>query len=473
MFFWGLHPISSIVIDRNLMNEPPQNDLLYGHLGEANYDTDTKEWRFSRKLGSGKDSVYSYEQYLLVLISFPGRLVKPLGTSRTTLSATLSNPSTSIQDAVARKKNITYIASANPTLVAAADTLPSLAQVSEVINETVSTYDPTVGELLSFGKARDLNRGKSRRFIDIAAAAGGPGEEILRLVRVGKKRFECQGNVWAHVDVPTLEKGEFGYWIGTGSPILQVCFSTDVHILGSFLAVRSATLITIFRPLIQRWPVPPRSNSLSLPLPTSYPSSTLDANPFLFLSTELAGGVSFADVSFNPWNEHQFAVIDHHGCWSIWNIGREAKDRGPPALKVGSSGDLRNVLQKHPDSGLRNFNEDGWGLVLWAGNPNTILIANRRVLLLYDIKAVPEMFNLNLVPEADWVLDVKRDARNPFLVCVLTSTRLIWLHVRTDIVEYAEGDFTRVLLSWKHFRNYADTSLRLSLHSENSGQYVQ
>ena len=294
----------------------------------------------------------------------------------------------------------------------------------------------------------------------------------MRLVRVGKKRFKCQGDIWAYVDAPSLERGEIGYWIGNGSPILQICFSTDVHILGSFLAVRCATVITLFRPVVQRWPVPPRTISLGQRVAATYSSSTLDANPFLFLPIEHTGGVPFADVTFNPWNEHQIALIDQQGRWSIWNIGRELKDRGPPALKVGSSGDLRDVLQNDADA--ENFDEDGWGCILWAGNPNTMLIANRRVLLIYDVKARPAMFNLNLVPEADWVLDVKRDARNPFLVCVLTSTRLIWLHVRTDIVEYGyeNGDFTRMLLSWRHFRNDADTSLHLSLHSENSGQQI-
>ena len=319
-----------------------------------------------------------------------------------------------------------------------------------------------------------MNRNPSGwRHVDIAALAGGPGGEILRLVRVGAKRFwRRQGKVRTRVNVPSLEKGAIGYWIGYGSPILQLCFSTDINVPGRYLAVRCSTLITIFQPLLQRWPVPPRTVTLGGEGAAGYPPSTLDANPFLNLPIAHTGGVPFADVTFNPWNEQQLATIDQHGCWSIWKFSKDHgyRPRGEPVLQVCSSGDLHEILHGESSVEAGNFNEDGWGLVLWAGSSNTIIVANRRALVLYDVKARPEIFNLNLVSRTEWILDAKRDNEDLSQVCVLTSTRLIWLHIRRDILENRPADFARILLSWQHFRNHEDASLRLHMHSTNSGQ---
>ena len=40
------------------MTEARRADLVYGHLGEAVYDTDSQEWYFSRRPFTGKKTPY-------------------------------------------------------------------------------------------------------------------------------------------------------------------------------------------------------------------------------------------------------------------------------------------------------------------------------------------------------------------------------------------------------------------------------
>ncbi|KAL9121146.1 MAG: hypothetical protein Q9187_002302, partial [Circinaria calcarea] len=442
------------------MTEARRRDLSYGHLGETTYSPETGEWQFSRNLG-----------IKTITDALKGRTLKPFGDLFTALPSTLlSAPLHCVQSAATRNKQITELVRGNPTLAPAAAILPSLAQVSEIINEATSSHDPIVGDLITFGKAtRSEKQGFGEGTIDVAAIAGGPAGEAVRLIQVEKMRLEFEGNGGVQLEAQTLEERGHGLWLDDGSPILQLCFSSNTGNIrepGAWLAVRKAEAVTILRPLIRRSAIMAQNPHAMERLIRGYAPSRLDANPFLILPKERTGGIPLSDVSFNPWYDRQFAVIDQKGHWSIWDMERQGKLRNTWGLTAGPSGNLLEVK----DSRLHNIIDDGWGAILWAGNSNTIVVANRNNLVVYLIKKRAHRLdtpNLAVPARSDWILDIKRYSRDPSYLFVLTSTIVLWLCVSSDSEEIPENmQFDSIIkLSWRHYLNPEDLSLRLLVDS--------
>ena len=352
--------------------------------------------------------------------------------------------------------------------------LPSLAQVSEVINEVTSSYDSIVGDLITFGKATDFENQRSGvKTVDIAAVAGGPAGEVVRLVLIGETQLQWEGHDRAGLEAQTLDGMGHGYWMSHGGPVLQLRFSTNTSSTresGGWLAIRCAVAVTILRPLIRRCAVAVQNAAALKRLIENYAPSRLDANPFLHLPIERTGGAPLSDVSFNPWNDHQFAVVDRKGQWSIWNIEGQDKRRNTWSLMAGLSGKLLPGQNNRPDSA----DEDGWGAVLWAGSPNTIIVANRNNLAFYNVKKRPLRLNtqdLAIPSGSDWILDIKRCTHDLSHFYILTSTFALWLRVSSDSEEASESihSDSTVLISWRHYLNSEDSSLRLVIDGGTEG----
>ena len=401
--------------------------------------------------------------------------MKPFGDPSTALPSTLLSPPLHyIQSAATRNKQIRELIRGDPALAPAGAILSSLAQVSEVINEATSSHDAVVGDLITFGKATDLDNQRSgAKTVDIAAVAGGPAGEVVRLVQLGKTQSQWERHNSARLEAETLNGREHGYWMSNGGPILQLCFSSNTSSTrepGGWLAVRCANAVAILRPLIRRSALAAENATAMKRLIRDYAPSRLDANPFLHLPKERNGGVPLSDVSFNPWNDHQFAVVDQEGHWSIWNIEGRDMRRNTWSLTAGPSGNFLAVENGHPDSA----DEDGWAAILWAGNPNTIVIANRNNLVFYHVKKRPLRLNsqdLAIPSGSDWILDIKRCTHDLSYFYVLTSTFVLWLRVGSDTEETSESmqSDTTVLVSWRHYLNGEDSSLRLFIDGGTEG----
>ena len=367
------------------------------------------------------------------------------------------------QSAFDRSSQIKDLTRKHPELVPAASLLSDLAQTSEAVSEVTASHDPTVSELLAFGQAIDITREKSGvRTVPIVAIAAGAAGELLRLVRLKEEQVGWGGENFT-LDNLTAKNGEKGWWTGNGTPIKQLVFAEAQGHLGYWLAVRYHGAVSIFRPLLRSDPEFTTSHGTGR---AHLPSSRLDVNHVVTLPEN---GAPFSDVTFNPWNHQQVATIDQEGSWSVWVVDATTrfKQKGRGTISKISNGHIFDD-EKQDYAPFRPM-LDGWGAVLWAQNPNIIAVAGRTAFAVFDIETSSRQA---LVPEltssrtGDWILDVKKSSRDPSSVFVATSLCVYWLHISKPEQMSGTAELksnAQCLLTWKHFRDREDTSLRLNI----------
>jgi RNA polymerase I-specific transcription initiation factor RRN6 len=324
---------------------------------------------------------------------------------------------------------------------------------------------------MAIGKASDIDQNSGRRKFLIMAMVHGEAGNLLRLIkpRTEALKWDSNDNTKLRSFNPTAS--EDCYWSGGGGVIQQITFGADSDGSTSWLAVLKAESITILRPIYRQVQTP---STLSVDLGTRFPPSRLSPNPILSLGNESIGGRSYVDVSFNPWYIRQFAVVDHHGYWSVWDIEGQKRKRTTFEAKSGKSGHIQDhlssdhVFQTHDSA-------DGWGQILWAGGVSTLIMCDRRNLAVFDLKAAPKRLNSPEVvhPRSiDWILDMKRSPVNLNHVFVLTTRHIFWLQI-SEAGEDQDGQFgyggAKILLSCQHFRSQEDETAKLDLLGENEG----
>lgn len=411
-------------------------DLNYGHLGEPVYDSENHHWRFAR--------VPKLTQPL-VPVGNPVIAHQP--------SSAFNAPNHS---AAERSKNIRDLTKEFPELLSSAPLLPELAQVSEAVNEITSANDPTVSELLAFGRANDGSKGRT---VPIIAIAGGEAGGLVRLILLAQEQLGWTESKNVYLDNLSSKGGEEAQWSGNGSPIQQLVFAESEGQSSSWLAVRYHGAISILRPQLRRNDDPWTSNH------TGAFHSRLKPNFIVTLPTQRSRRTQFADVAFNPWYHEQIATVDQEGRWTIWNFVCLSTQRGLWTIEEAFGGNLFDGHTK--DDEQSSDSKDGWGAVSWAGHPNRVIVTGRRTLAVFDVRGGPNRLNVpNLVSNnsPDWILDVKRISSITNDVFVVTSRSLHLLRFPTS--EEANDSGVQCLLSWRHYRDLGDISLRLNLLSQ-------
>lgn len=401
-------------------------------------------------------------------LTFVGRQLKPIGQPTVAFEASLvQNSSSTAQSAVTRTRNIRKLAQTYPEFVPGISLLPALAQTSEIVCEATSRYDPSVSELLAFGTA--VNRDNPRTgstTVPIVATAGGEASEAVRLACAGRKRIGWHGNNTIGLSFPEIHNKEQGWWSGNGGPIQQLSFAEDEGNSSPWLAVRCPGATSILHPVLHRntvQPVSPYSSKRA----GLYQASRLDPNPVAIVPTERTAGAPHADVSFNPWYEKQFAIVDQEGGWSVWDIKNKNKRRDIWTVEASRVGSKHNGHTEGLDPS--NTNADGWGSILWACNVHTLIVFGRRSFVLCNLKDNSERLvgpDLALATSRDWILGVKRNPSDKRHVFVATSSRIFWLCIDGfgEMKENGDPDVgAKILLSWRHFRDQDDTSLGLNV----------
>lgn len=350
--------------------------------------------------------------------------------------------------------------------------LPGLTQVSEIIDRATSSHDPARASLLAFGKAEGKTNKRYRsKNPPIVAIAYGPTGDTLRLLLPRKEQLSWEGDKKLGLRRLAFRDAEQGWWSGNGGPILQVCFAETNGESSPWLAVRYHRATAILNPLLLSNPVQASSSPFSL---SQYPPSTLDANHIATLSIQSTGGSPHADVSFNPWDNMQFGIVDNQGHWTIWRLSRRAQCNGLWTTKAGPSGNIAE--DNGEDSESMNKNDD-WGAILWMGSGDTIVVANRRMLSFFQIKKKVKRLtspNLSLSKSEDLILDVRRSPSDDSHIFVTTCTRIFWIHIPSLEDGRCDKDSelgASVLLSWRHFRDPEDTSLRISVLKDEESSY--
>ncbi|TKA72052.1 hypothetical protein B0A55_06665 [Friedmanniomyces simplex] len=403
------------------MANTSSNDLPYGHLGQAVYDPDEQFWNFQR--ASNDDNVF-----------------RPLGESKLVAKpaedvARASPKATPLIASERLRKDVPNVIKRFPEVQPAAGLLAPLLRVSEAILSATARHDPLQGDLLAMGS---IPSELSHRTITVAALLHGPTGSDLRLAQVQSRRRGWDDTKDAWVEVPTIH-GEDAVWNGEGVPIQQICFAHAIEGSDMFLAARMPKRTLIFRPtLATRGPSAPK----------------LAASLCFEISIARTGGVSHADVAFNPWYTRQFGIVDQAGNWSIWELeGR---------LTTGGRLTCQSPKGKSTSSPVRPV-DDGWARVSWVCNPVTVAVCTRQQLALYNVTGsdatqAPLVTTVKTV-DGSWYLGMTQIPSHTADLAVLSSTHLTLYHVKESGADAIEA---KAVFQIRHYRNPEDTTLSLA-----------
>lgn len=413
---------------------------------------------------------YGYMCMLFVKLILAARRLKPIGQPIIALEDSAKFSVENPRNTPDRSRTITELTEDHPELAPAAFLLSDLAQTSEAVNEVTAGHDPTVSELLAFGEAVDITRGRGRhRKAPIVAVTAGAAGQLVKLVRLNPAQLVWDDSGDAYLDCMTARGGEEGFWMGNGSRVQQLVFAEAEGKASPWLAVRYLGAISILRPLLL-----PDTDIAASHDGGTVPSSRFDANHTLTLADQ--NGVPLSDLCFNPWNNQQFATIDQEGCWTIWDIevSVNPKEKGHGTVIQRSQGHITDGHKEGPGS---SSIADGWNRVLWVGAKDSIAVASRRSLTVFDIaNPLKMLYNIDIDQgkEGDWLLDIKQSSLDAASLFVVTSSRVLWIRAPSAEDYYKSKEVkpgASILLSWDHFRDREDISLRLNIHgvSDSTG----
>lgn len=430
-------------------------DLVYGHLGPPVYDTESKTWHFARNPQS--------QRYFHPICP----LFRDLATE---------------QHALAEPEAQQQLLTAYPEF-GGSFSLED-ARLSEVVSKCMSQYDPAVSDLLAIGNAVDTTHPKAMKelhYKQIIVLASGAAGELVRLVVLNRKYLKWESSEKLKLESLTAQNGEEGWWKGNGSPIQQLVFAGSEKQGSTWLAVRYLSALSVLKPVLHSGMICPSNAEGQI---HDLPASRLDANHIITLNPQDASGMPFADVTFNPWDPEQFATIDQGCRWHIWKIKAQNKIHGLWTFENICSGSA--VDDKNPNHDLSESILDSWARLLWVGNAETVVIAYRRNIAVFDVRTKPvtlDASDLELSKSSDWILDMKRTPGNVGHLLVVTSSRLFMLEIRPVVRGEKSLAGAAILVSWVHFRSPEDISLSLSCFDcsepgeasqrENSKQYLK
>lgn len=346
---------------------------------------------------------------------------------------------------------------------------------SENVLDDSFAYDPTTKERIAFGRAFHLENSHSgSKTVPVAATVSGIAGELVKIIRFEKEHLKWPHKNKANISVEVLQVNGQGVWSGNGSPIQQLCFAYIDGEPSEWLAVRYHGATSILRPTLWDSAGPANRSTRSDSLTSDYQTYRIDPNHIATLPVSRTGGAPHADVCFNPWNPREFAIIDYNGRWSIWKTECLSKSKVAWRLRPGPSGQINGSTIAGTPNGSNV--ESNWGAILWAEKPSTLVVARRRMFVLQDLAhhpcrlAIPD---LGLKGTSDWILDVRRGVSDNNFIFAVTSSRLFWLYVSSpkDNLSEVPRSAIKILLSWTHFRNTTDLSLRISILEEEESQF--
>ena len=415
------------------------DDASYGQVGTGRYDPETKDWFFQRKPDAGQ---YLVEvQGSVKTIAPASRLRGPTGSEVPTNASRKANP----------------ILHNYPELVPSTSLLPELAGISESVSRHTAAHEPLQSSLIALGRAS-----RSRNVVpnddgdlDVLAFAGGPVGECVYVLSLHQAlQGSHERGASMNIDVPKSL-----CWRTSRTAVLQLCFSGTNEQRGSHLAVRSlqGTTVLVLRAQALR-PV----HELGRPA-SSGSGIRIGISHVLSCNIPQTGGAHHVDVCFNPWNEHQLAILDTDGKWSVWSLNGCCKTFGDPTgfslvSRSMNSGDLEGTTVP-----------DGWGRLSWAGDADTLLTARRTSMNLSNIRAPEQSRRIQGVrtsADSNWILDLQFLFQDRNSIVVLTSHHLLLARLRESISSHPHSSQdvrAEVLYSVLHHRDASDPTLQLQL----------
>jgi RNA polymerase I-specific transcription initiation factor RRN6 len=409
------------------MADQDWNGLPYGHFGNAFYQSEEQAWQFERI----PDQPRILELVEGSEVAVPSQILPPSEPTKTAPSG----PPHALRD-----KQIAELIKSAPTLQPGSSLLRPLLGASEAIEDATRQHDPLRGQLLSFGRVFDESTRRSTQLV--AFVAGSTGSDVrVAQVQLQKQGWDDSRDVWLEVPVVI---GEETTWKSEGSPIQQICFAQPLESGENLLAVRTNSRVSIFKPILRE------AGPMRLRLRLLFERSTGQNE-----------SVPHADAAFNPWFPRQFAMVDQHAQWRVWEFrSRESSD----ATCICSS----QVDEENPP---KNNLDDGWARLLWVCNPNTVVVAKRRSVQLFDVNsgaAKLQDIDVKASDVSSWVLDIATAPTNPAQLFVLTTTHLYLFNL-----EERDGEVrAKLSMRVRHFRSPEDITLRLTLFRDEDALTV-
>ena len=424
------------------MTDSQPSDLLYGHVGDPTYDTKTREWHFSRQIRLGPR-------------------LEPLGRMKHVFRGVPNPLDVENVDHLEPSKRLGKLNSDHPILAAASNPVASIIKDETrailLANDSRSMNAP----LLVYAKAVDHSQPRHTRSVPILATAAGPAGDLVRLTVLNKEQLGWEPENGFRLDTFTAKGGETAWWGTDGHPIEQIY--SPINEKGDptgFLAVRRPGGISILKPeLLAHWASQGEHHLRRFHLPIS----SLSANEIVVVEKREAQ-LPFRDVTFNPWDVHQFATVDQLGSWSVWVLVLRSRSKDLWTVRPGRCGQVQQSSQQS----VKAFPAEGaWATIVWAYNTKSLVVATRLsisfIVLGEEVKTA-DLTKLALGHSQEWIVDMKRSPCHPEDILLLTSARLVIINVRQEHEESSsQTDLYEITnpLSWAHYRNSYDTTLHL------------
>jgi RNA polymerase I-specific transcription initiation factor RRN6 len=330
--------------------------------------------------------------------------------------------------------------------------------VSNAISSAAAHYDPALLDRMALGYATNSDNLKNSSMIPIIAIADGVCGNKVRLILNQYSELGLSEKSGATLQVPQI-LGDESFWQGGGAPIQNI--KTCHAINDAWMAVQVANSTTVFRPLYNKLPMTIPRSCGNMTRDKQAPSR-LDPNPVAIITTAQTGGISHADISFNPWYPQQISIIDRKMNWTVWEM------EGTSSFKAvrGPSGNSFSYDHRETD-GFGIDAVDGWGSACWTAVDKLAVCSRRRFSLYHigdQVEGLPGL-GPDFLLESEWILGIQNNPADLSEIFLLTSLRIVWLRIGQVTTTQAD-----TLLSWRHFRSTNDVSLALHVINADDGE---
>ncbi|KAK2861486.1 hypothetical protein FQN49_004149 [Arthroderma sp. PD_2] len=426
------------------MDDHLKNEVSLGHLGKATYVEDLQEWKFLRAPNKGLNFNLAGEANVFS----HGKSLNLCQEPRNGNSVT--------------KRTEQVLLNLHPELTHGLSNMVLEEATSRAITSAATSFEPSGHGCLAFGDvARMIDERIANQTIPIMVCLSGNSSSSLTLFP-----YDFSQASLATGNETSLDENQSMLWTVPGGPVQQVSSSEAMNEQRKNFAARLSFSTTIFSPIYHRIPVPVSLNDKDS-YAESYLLAKIDPNPLVNIPCNLTGGQPHASVVFNPWYQRQLALIDRAGNWSIWDLQRRHKRKAGWFAERGPSGSLRLL---EADESLKPIDHyDGWHAISWVGTIHQLLVCDRRNVSLCRIDVRPpkqEPLDLCLEFSSEWILDVLWSQKSPSHIFVLTTLRIFWLNIAPpEVSRLSQSDdfqTATILLTWKHFRDPEDISLKLT-----------
>ncbi|KAF3892534.1 RNA polymerase I-specific transcription-initiation factor [Trichophyton interdigitale] len=430
------------------------NEVSLGHLGRATYIEELQEWRFSRAPNQGFVFKLAGEANIISHGTNLGPSREPRNTNTVT------------------KRTEQMLLNLYPELTHGLSNMVLEEATSRAITRASSRFESSSHECLAFGEIEHMADDRiACQTIPIMVFSTGGQSSSLVLCPCDSSRNALFPSAASKID-----DDQSVWWNLPGGPVKQVLSSESIQEPNKCFAARLSYSTTIFSPIYHRNPVPVNLNdndSYAEPCLLSH----IDPNPLVNIPCGLTGGYPHAAVTFNPWYQRQIAVIDRAGNWSVWDLQRRQQRKAGWYAERGPNGSIRLPECEKSSKPIDPY--DSWGAILWVCTIHQLLVCDRRNVYICRMDVRPpeqEELSLGLEIHSEWILDAIRSPKTPSHVFILTTLRIIWVHVpppdNSNLSQSDNAHAASILLSWRHFRDPEDISLRLTPISMETDLFI-